>query len=656
MLAMPIRGVDKKVMHKFLTPLNCSCDAPCRHGAIAITAVRIATGGILLLITLSLKLLAPNEVLIKGALITVMLICGTPVAIDAVRAILRLRFNVQALMTTAVIGAIAIGEFSEAAVVLFLFAIAELLEEASAQRARDALRQLLRLAPNEATVKRNGEEMKVNADDVRIGDVVIVKPGERIPIDGIVISGQAHVNQAPITGEHMPVIKTVGSKVYAGSINVDGALQIKVTHTASESTIARMVRLVEQAELRRAPVEKFVDKFSAYYTPTIVAIAACIAILPASLGYGAFEAWLYRALTLLIISCPCALVISTPVAMVCSLATAARNGVLIKGGIYVEQLASIKVVAFDKTGTLTTGELQVTNIIPLNEHTEEEVLSIAGSLESMSEHPLAQAIVKEAKKRSLNIKRMHKFKAMHGLGATGTIDGTEYFIGHVEFLRRHSVPIGEAAKIAEALNSEGKSTVLLGTREHVCGIIALSDTLRSEAASVIEHLHQHCNKRVVMLTGDNAAAARAVAAELGIEDVRVELMPEDKVRVIQQLIEEYGSTIMVGDGVNDAPAIATATVGIAMGAIGTDIALEAAHVALMSDELEKIPFAIHLSMQAMRIVRFNIAFSILMKALFVALAIAGLATLWMAVAADMGISFIVTANSLRLLTFNPVRS
>lgn len=603
----------------------------------------------MLLIALILKLLELNGMPTKCVLAAVMLICGAPVAIDASKAILRLRFNVQALMTIAVVGATAIGEFSEAAVVLFLFAIAELLEEVSAQRARDALGQLLKLAPKEAMVKRNGEEMKVNIDDVRIGDVVIVKPGERIPIDGVVVSGQALVNQAPVTGEHMPVAKTVGSKVYAGSINLDGALQIKATHTASESTIARMVKLVEQAELRRAPVEKFVDKFSAYYTPTVIAIAAFIAIFPALLGYGAFEAWLYRALALLIISCPCALVISTPVAMVCSLAAAARNGVLIKGGIYVEQLASTKVVAFDKTGTLTTGELCVTDVVPLNGHTEDEVLSIAGSLESMSEHPLAQAIVKEAKKRSLNMKHMREFKAMHGLGATGTIDGTEYFIGHVEFLRRHNVPIGEAAKIAEELNSEGKSTVLLGTREHVCGIIALSDTLRSEAASVIDHLHQHCNKRVVMLTGDNAAVAKAIAAKLGIEDVRVELMPEDKVRAIQQLIEEYGGTIMVGDGVNDAPAIATATVGIAMGAIGTDIALEAAHVALMSDELKKIPFAIHLSIQAMRIVHFNIAFSILMKALFVALAIAGLATLWMAVVADMGTSLAVTVNSLRLL-------
>jgi len=616
--------------------------------------IRIAVSGALLLIAFTIKLLRLDEALFMWALITATLICGAPIAIEAARAVLRLRFNVQALMTVAAVGAIAIGEFSEAAVVLFLFVVAELLEEMSAQRARDALHQLLKLAPNEATVKRDGEEARVNVDDVRVGDIVVVKPGERIPIDGIVISGQANVNQAPITGEHAPVIKTVGSKVFAGSINVDGAIQIRATHTASESTIARMVKLVEQAESRRSTAEKFVDKFASYYTPTVIAMAACIAILPAAFGYGAFETWLYRALTLLVISCPCALVISTPVAIVCSLTAAAKNGVLIKGGIYVEQLAGIKVVAFDKTGTLTTGEPQVTDVIPMNDHTEEEVLSIAGALESMSKHPLAQAIVKEAKRRSLNIKRMSEFKAVHGLGVIGKIDGAEYFVGHIELLRQHNVPIDEVARIIEELNSEGKSTVLLGTREHVCGIIALSDTLRSDAASVIEHLRRHCNKRVIMLTGDSAVVAKAVAAKLNIDDVRAELMPEDKVGIIQKLTDEYGGTIMVGDGINDAPAIAAATVGIAMGAVGTDIALEAAHVALMGDELEKIPFTIHLSKKAAKIVHFNAAFSILMKALFVLLAIAGFATLWMAVAADMGTSLIATANSLWLLRAKPL--
>lgn len=636
-------------MCNLFAPISCSCNSLCKHGEIRRRIVLVATSGTLMVVSFASSLIGLNHNLTMCMLIAAMLPVGMPIAADAAKSILKLRFNVQALMTIAIVSAIAIGEFTEAAVVILLFAIAELLEEMSMQSARDAVQQLMKLAPDEATVRRHGKEVKVSVNDVLIGEIVIVKPGERIPVDGVVISGQAHVNQAPVTGEQTPVIKTVGSEVFAGSINIDGAIEIKATKTASESTIARIAKLIEQAEANRAPVEKFVDRFASYYTPTVITIAACIAIIPMALGYGEFKTWLYRALVLLVISCPCALVISTPVAMVCSLATAARNGVLIKGSIYVEQLASIKVVAFDKTGTLTTGELVVTDIIPMNAHTREEVLSIAASLESMSSHPFAQAIVKEAKKRSVKLKHAHEFKAMHGLGAMGTIDGTRYFIGHVELLKQNEAPIGEAAEVIEVLHSEGKSTVLLGTKEHVCGIIALSDTLRSEAAEVIKHLHLHCNKRTVMLTGDNFTVAKAVAAKLGIKDVRAELMPEDKVKLMRCLIDEYGSVAMVGDGVNDAPAIAAATVGIAMGAIGTDIAIEAAHVALMSDELEKIPFAIHLSIQAARIVRFNIALSILTKAIFVALAIFGFATLWMAVAADMGTSLLVTANSLQLL-------
>ncbi|MCS7254911.1 MAG: HAD-IC family P-type ATPase, partial [Armatimonadetes bacterium] len=329
-------------MHKLLT-LNCSCDVPCRHGAISVGMIRVTIAGVFMLIAFALKALKLNETLSTCMLVIAVLTVGMPIAISAARTVLKLRFNIQALMTIAIIGAIAIGELSEAAVVLLLFAIAELLEEMSAQRARDALRQLFKLAPNEATVRRDGEEVRLNVDDVRIGEIVIVKPGERIPIDGIVLSGQAHVNQAPITGEHIPVMKTPGSDVFAGSINVDGAIEIKATRTASESTIARIGKLVEQAELHRAPIERFVDKFANYYTPAVIAIAACIAIFPTAFGYGAFETWLYRALVLLVISCPCALVISTPVAMVCSLTAAARNGVLIKGGIHVEQLASVKV-------------------------------------------------------------------------------------------------------------------------------------------------------------------------------------------------------------------------------------------------------------------------------------------------------------------------
>jgi Cd2+/Zn2+-exporting ATPase len=581
--------------------------------------------------------------------IAAMLILGTPTALKAFESFLQKRLSIHALVIVAVAGALCLGKFGEAVTVLFLFAIAELLEELSEQRARDAIRELMKITPNEATVEKDGRQVRVKVEDLKVNDVVLVKEGERIPIDGVIIWGKALVNQAPVTGEQQPLLKTVGSTVFAGSISVDGTIKVKATHTAHESTIARIARLIEQAETRKAPTERFINTFSRYYTPSVILLAVLMAIVPPMFFGGAFKDWFYRTLVVLLISCPCALVISAPMTIVCALIQAARNGVLIKGGIYIEQLASVKGIAFDKTGTLTTGEIEVDSVIPLNEHSEEEVLSVAASLESMSTHPLAKAIVKEAEKRSLKLMPVKDIEVEIGLGISGTLNETRYFVGNADFLKGSGMPVGEALDALEEMHLEGKSLVFVGEKGHICGVIVLADKLRENAKNVIEHLKNHCKKHVIMLTGDSMATARSVATKLGISELYAELLPEDKVRKIEELIDKHGSIAMVGDGVNDAPALAMANVGIAVGGAGTDIALEASHITLMNDELDKIPFAIHLSMRAMRIMRFNIAFSLTVKAIFLALAAVGMANLWMAIAADMGTSLTVLANSMNLL-------
>jgi len=598
---------------------------------------------------LSVALLPLGKQFWMPTVIAAMLILGTPTALKAFESFLQKRLSIHALVMVAVAGALCLGKFGEAVTVLFLFAIAELLEELSEQRARDAIRELMKITPNEATVEKDGRQVKVKVEDLKVNDVVLVKEGERIPIDGVIIWGKALVNQAPVTGEQQPLLKTVGSTVFAGSISVDGTIKVKATHTAHESTIARIARLIEQAETRKAPTERFINAFSRYYTPSVILLAVLMAIVPPMFFGGAFKDWFYRTLVVLLISCPCALVISAPMTIVCALIQAARNGVLIKGGIYIEQLASVKGIAFDKTGTLTTGEIEVDSVIPLNEHSEEEVLSVAASLESMSTHPLAKAIVKEAEKRSLKLMPVKDIEVEIGLGISGTLNETRYFVGNADFLKGSGMPVGEALDALEEMHLEGKSLVFVGEKGHICGVIVLADKLRENAKNVIEHLKNHCKKHVIMLTGDSMATARSVATKLGISELYAELLPEDKVRKIEELIDKHGSIAMVGDGVNDAPALAMANVGIAVGGAGTDIALEASHITLMNDELDKIPFAIHLSMRAMRIMRFNIAFSLTVKAIFLVLAAVGMANLWMAIAADMGTSLTVLANSMNLL-------
>ncbi len=598
--------------------------------------------------------------------------------------------DINFLMTVAVIGAAAIGAWEEGALVVFLFSLGETLESYTMDRARNAIRSLMALAPAEATVLRacvnceehrgqplpNGEgvyeegpcpwcevhEQRVPVAELVIGDIILVRPGERIPMDGQVIQGVSAVNQAPITGESIPVEKAPGDEVFAGTINGTGALEIEVTRLAEDNTLSRIIHMVEEAQSQKAPSQRWVDRFARYYTPAVVGLAALIAIVPPLFFGQPFlepitggHGWLYRALALLIIACPCALVISTPVSIVSAISNAARNGVLIKGGAYLEAAGGLRVIAFDKTGTLTRGEPTVTDIIPSEGKTEDNILALAAAVESRSEHPLARAIVAAAEKQGVVFTPAEDFQALTGRGARAQQDGHPIYIGNQTLLEEMGVPLPKPLRVqAERLEEEGKTVMIVIATDHssppmVQGLIAVADTVRPDAREAIAALKRSGIRRTVMLTGDNERTAKAIAAQVGIDEVRANLLPEEKVHTVEQLLEEYGQVAMVGDGVNDAPALARATVGIAMGGAGTDQALEAADIALMADDLSKLPFAVQLSRRTLGIVRQNIAFSLLVKAAFMGLAIPGLATLWMAVFADVGASLIVILNGMRLL-------
>ena len=574
---------------------------------------------------------------------------GIPVGRRALASARAGLLDINVLMVIAVIGALALREWTEASSVVFLFALAQLLETRAMERARGAIRALMELAPAEAIVRRNGTELLIPVDEVQVGDVVLVRPGDKIPLDGRVVAGDSHVNQAPVTGESLPVHKIGGEEVFAGSINGRGALDIEVTRLRSDSTIARIIHLVERAQAQRAPSQAFVDRFARIYTPIVLALAIVIAVAPPVLFGAAWDTWFYRALVLLVISCPCALVISTPVSIVSALAAAARKGVLIKGGARLEQLASVQCVAFDKTGTLTRGQLHVAEVMPFNGSTPESLLELAAASESRSEHPIGLAIVRHARSKGLAILRAEGFQALPGSGAEATIDGARVLVGSRRLFHARGIQSPDLDTTLEELSSKGHSTVFVSREGVAVGAIGVSDQPRDAARESLDLLRAQGVRRIAMLTGDTAGAARALAATLGIDDVRADLLPADKAAAVAALKEEHGTLAMIGDGVNDAPALATADVGIAMGAAGSAAALETADVALMADELPKISYALRLSRATARNIRVNIAFSLVLKAAFLVMAIAGVATLWMAVAADMGASLLVIANALRLL-------
>jgi Zn2+/Cd2+-exporting ATPase len=572
-----------------------------------------------------------------------------PIARRAFMSIRAAVLDINVLMLVAIAGAIALGQWGEAASVVFLFALAQLLETRAMDRARGAIRALMELAPADAVVRRNGRTATVPVDDVIVGDTVVVRPGEKIPLDGRVVAGTSYVNQAPVTGESLPVEKEPGGDVFAGTINGRGALDVEVTRLRRDSTLARIIHLVERAQAQRAPTQTFVDRFARIYTPIVLVVAVLVAFLPPLLLAGAWSDWIYRALVLLVISCPCALVISTPVSIVSALAAAARKGVLIKGGARLERLAAVRCIAFDKTGTLTKGHVRVADVVPLDGLPSSEILRLAASLETHSEHPIGRAILRRAEEAGVVAVTPEGFQALPGRGAEGRVGAQDVVIGSHRLFEERGMCSARAEEVLDRFAAEGASTVMVGSAGHPVGVIGVADETREAARGAVDMLRAQGIDHIVVLTGDHEATAKALAADLGLDAYRASLLPEDKVSAVRELQSRFGVLAMVGDGVNDAPALASADVGIAMGVAGTDAALETADVALMSDELVKIPYAIRLSRATSRNIRANIAFSLVLKGAFLAMAIAGAATLWMAVVADTGASLIVIANALRLL-------
>ena len=560
-----------------------------------------------------------------------------------------LRPDMNLLMTIAILGAIALGEWFEAASVAFLFALSLALEAWSIGRARRAVAALLDLSPPTARVKTPAGEVAQLIESVPVGATFILRHGERVPLDGVVTAGSSAINQAPITGESAPVLKEPGADVFAGSINGEGALEIRTTKPASDTTLAKIIRLVREAQSKRGNAEQWVDRFARRYTPAVMVLALAFCVIPPLLSMGSWSMWFYRSLVLLVIACPCALVISTPVSIVAALASAARAGVLVKGGLFLELPAQLKAIAFDKTGTITEGRLAVASVVPLNGHTDHELIERAVALEGRSTHPLARAVVAYAHEKAITAAAAEEVMLLPGKGATGRIDGREFWVGSHRYLEERGQEVPEVHDMIERLSGYGSSVVVVGNDRHVCGVIALADRPRPESQGVLEELRRLGVTRLVLLTGDNRGTAEAVSRAFSFDEVRSELLPDDKVAVVRELVNQHGTVAMVGDGVNDAPAMATATLGIAMGAAGSDAAIETADIALMSDDLSKLPWLIAHSRRTVSIMRENITFSLIVKIVFVILAFAGRATLWSAIAADMGASLLVILNALRLL-------
>jgi Cd2+/Zn2+-exporting ATPase len=628
-------------------------DAPAIHGAAGLSA----TQKLLLAISGSAAAAAEMLAWTTGTDASPLVICcallsiltgGLPTLRKGWTALKNFTINIYFLMSLAVIGAVAIGQWPEAAMVIFLFAVAELIESLSLTRARNAVHGLLKLAPDTVTVRApNGAWHEAPVRSVAVGSVIRVKPGDRIALDGIVLNGESAVNQAPITGESMPVNKRQGDTVYAGSINQRGALEIQVSTHSGNSTLAKIVRVIEETQSKRAPTQRFVDQFARYYTPVIVILAVLVALVP-SLAFGApFEPWLYKALVLLVIACPCALVISTPVTIVSGLTAAARRGILIKGGQYLEAGHRLKAIALDKTGTLTVGRPVVAGVEPIAAMPAQEILRLAASLEVHSEHPVAQAVVK-AGPEAAALQPISGFEALLGRGVKAEINGTTHYLGNQRLMEELGVCSPQVEAGLRGIESKAQTAIALATREGALGIIAVADAPRAEAREAVRRLDA-LNVRTVMLTGDNALTAQQIGKDVGIASIKAELLPEDKLEQIRQLQSQYGAVGMLGDGINDAPALAQAQVGFAMGAAGSDTAIETADVALMNDDLRKLPEFIELSRSTRRILIQNIGAALAIKAVFFGLALAGAATLWMAVFADVGASVLVVLNGLRLL-------
>jgi Cd2+/Zn2+-exporting ATPase len=579
-----------------------------------------------------------------------MAVGGWPIARAALAALRRRALDMNVLMTLAAVGAVGIGSYAEGAWVLVLFAVGTTLENFAFDRSRRSVSDLMELAPPRArVVGDDGSERLVPVEEVTVGTPFAVHPGERIALDGEVVAGETSVDEAPITGESVPVDKAIGSTVFAGTLNAHGAVTVRATRAAEDSTLARVAALVEEAQGSRAPSERFVDRFARIYTPLVFAGALAVVVVPVALG-GDVDTWVYRALALLIVACPCSLVISIPVAVVSAVGRAARHGVLIKGGQALEDLARVRTVAIDKTGTLTSGTPRLTHVAALDGASEDAVLALAAAVERRSEHPLAQALVTAARDRGLTIADPESFEALPGRGVIARVDGRELWLGGPRLTADRA---GDMPEEALWLQARGQTAMVLGEHDRPLAVFGLADQARAGARAAVSGLRADGVRRVVMLTGDNERVAAAIGAEVRTDEYRAGLLPEDKLRAVEELGRDAGPVAMVGDGINDAPALAAASVGFAMGAAGTDAALQSADVALMSDDLARLPDTLRGARQATRVMRQNVIASLAVKAVFVVLAPLGFVTLVLAVVADMGMSLLVTLNGLRLLRGGP---
>ena len=586
-----------------------------------------------------------------GFFVSAIVIGGFNLFIEGIKDLLKLEFSMEVLMTVAIIGASIIGEWAEGSIVVILFAISEALERFSMDKARQSIRSLMDIAPKEALIRRGNQEQTIPVADIQIGDVMLIKPGQKIAMDGVVIKGHSAVNQAAITGESVPVDKQVNDDIFAGTLNEEGALEVEVTKHVNDTTIAKIIHLVEEAQGERAPAQAFVDTFAKYYTPAIMAISALIIVIPPLFFGGDWNTWLYQGLSLLVVGCPCSLVISTPVSIVSAIGNSAKNGVLVKGGIYLEELGGLKAIAFDKTGTLTKGKPVVTDFLVSKSQHESDSLMVIAALEVLSQHPLAAAIVNEADRRGLNYSSINitNFSSITGKGIEGVYQGVNYLVGSPKLFNEELIEQAIIMKDYDRLLEQGKTAMIFGTTQEILAVIAVADEVRESSKEVIKKLHQLGIEHTIMLTGDNIKTAQFIGSEIGVTDIKGDLMPEDKLDYIKQLQKTYGKVAMIGDGVNDAPALAASTVGIAMGGAGTDTALETADVALMGDDLQKLPFIIGLSRKTLKIIKQNITFSLGIKLLALLLIIPGWLTLWIAIVADMGATLLVTLNGLRLM-------
>uniref|UniRef100_UPI00403F569C heavy metal translocating P-type ATPase n=1 Tax=Candidatus Enterococcus willemsii TaxID=1857215 RepID=UPI00403F569C len=601
---------------------------------------------------ISMYLQGEDSLLTIGLFLLAILIGGYNLFLEGLKNLLKFEFTMETLMTIAIIGAALIGEWSEGAIVVILFALSEALERYSMDKARHSIRSLMEISPKEANIRRGGKEISLSVKDIQVGDTLIIKPGQKIAMDGVVIKGYSAVNQAAITGEAIPVEKKVHDEVFAGTLNTEGLLEVNVTKRVEDTTLAKIIHLVEEAQGERAPAQAFVDTFAKYYTPFIIISALLIMIIPPLLFAGDWNSWVYQGLSVLVVGCPCSLVISTPVSIVSAIGNAAKQGVLVKGGIYLEEIGQLKAIAFDKTGTLTEGRPVVTDFVNLSDNlSDSEVFSKLAALEFFSQHPLAAAIMKEAEIRGINYSTLTvtNFSSITGQGIQGDLQKMTYFIGRPKLFAAYLDNNPALVQDYLTLEKQGKTVVLFGTKNKVLALVAVADKLRVASRGVINQLHSLGIEHTIMLTGDNRHTAEVIGTEVGVSEIKGNLMPEDKLSYMKELQEKYAKVAMIGDGVNDAPALAAASVGIAMGGAGTDAALETADVALMGDDLEKLPFIVKLSRKTLRIIKQNITFSLVIKSVALLLVIPGWLTLWIAILADMGATLIVTLNGLRLM-------